>query len=92
MDVDAMLNALKKMANEDPSLREALVATRSAANPLSAFCAIARERGIMLYEMDVLTEGEAAYAAIKRSTNGGGENSPVLEGEDDYYEMFLAGL
>ena len=92
MDVDAMLNALKKMANEDPSLREALMATRSAANPLSAFCAIARERGIMLYEMDVMTEGEAAYAAIKRSTNGGGENSPVLEGEDDYYEMFLAGL
>lgn len=92
MDVDAMLNALKKMANEDPSLREALMATRSAANPLSAFCAIARERGIGLYEMDVLTEGEAAYAAIKRSTNGGGENSPVLEGEDDYYEMFLAGL
>ena len=92
MDVDAMLNALKKMANEDPSLREALMATRSAANPLSAFCAIARERGIMLYEMDVLTEGEAAYAAIKRSTNGGGENSPVLPGEDDYYEMFLAGL
>ena len=92
MDVDAMLNALKKMANEDPSLREALMATRSAANPLSAFCAIARERGIMLYEMDGLTEGEAAYAAIKRSTNGGGENSPVLEGEDDYYEMFLAGL
>ena len=40
MDVDAMLNALKKMANEDPSLREALMATRSAANPLSAFCAI----------------------------------------------------
>ena len=67
-------------------------AAGGAANPLSAFCAIARERGIMLYEMDVLTEGEAAYAAIKRSTNGGGENSPVLEGEDDYYEMFLAGL
>lgn len=92
MDVDAMLNALKKMANEDPALKEALAATRKAANPLSAFCAIAREHGIELYEMDVLTEGEAAYAAIKRSTNGGGENSPVLEGEDDYYEMFLAGL
>ncbi len=27
---------------------------------------------------------------MKRSTNGGGENSPMLEGEDDYYEMFLA--
>ena len=92
MDVDAMLSELRKMADEDPALKEALLLTRKAENPLSAFCAIARERGIMLYEMDVLTEGETAYAAIKRSTNGGGENSPVLEGEDDYYEMFLAGL
>jgi len=92
MDVDAMLSELRKMADEDPALKDALLSTRKAENPLSAFCAIARERGIMLYEMDVLTEGEAAYAAIKRSTNGGGENSPVLPGEDDYYEMFLAGL
>ncbi len=92
MDVDEMLSMLKRKANEDPSLKEALKATRESANPLSAFCAIARENGVELYEMDVLTEGEAAYAAIKRSTNGGGENSPVLDGEDDYYEMFLAEL
>jgi hypothetical protein len=26
---------------------------------------------------------------MKRSTNGGGENSPVLEGQDDYYEMLM---
>ena len=53
MDVDAMLNELRKMANEDPALKDALMATREAENPLSAFCAIARERGIGLYEMDV---------------------------------------
>ena len=29
---------------------------------------------------------------MRRSTNGGGENSPMLEGEDDYYELFLASL
>ena len=26
------------------------------------------------------------------ATNGGGENSPMLAGADDYYEMFLAEL
>ena len=42
--------------------------------------------------MDILTYGEEFYAAIKRSTNGGGENSPKLDGQDDYYDMFLAEL
>ena len=32
------------------------------------------------------------YAAMRRSTNGGGENSPLLQGEDDLYEMFLIEL
>ena len=36
--------------------------------------------------------GEEFYAEIKRSTNGGGENSPALKGEDDFYELFLAAL
>ena len=36
--------------------------------------------------------GEEFYAEIKRSTNGGGETSPALEGEDDCYELFLAAL
>ena len=39
--------------------------------------------------MDVVQAGDEFYATMKRSTNGGGENSPVLEGEDDLYEMFL---
>jgi hypothetical protein len=42
--------------------------------------------------MDLVDAGEEAYAAIRRSTNGGGENSPMLAGADDYYEMFLAEL
>ena len=46
----------------------------------------------MLYLLDLITAGVDAYAAMRRSTNGGGENSPMLEGEDDYYELFFAGL
>ena len=42
--------------------------------------------------MDLIDAGEAAYAAMKRSTNGGGENSPALEYQEDYYVMFLAEL
>jgi hypothetical protein len=42
--------------------------------------------------MDLISAGEDYYAAMRRSTNGGGENSPMLEGEDDYYELFLSDL
>ena len=45
-----------------------------------------------LYPMDIVQAGDEFYAAMKRSTNGGGENSPVLTGEDDPYELFFAGL
>ena len=48
--------------------------------------------GVSIYEMDLAMAGEEFYAEIKRSTNGGGENSPAPEGEDDFYELFLAAL
>lgn len=44
------------------------------------------------WDMDLITAGEEFYATMRRSTNGGGENSPMLEGEDDFYELFFAGL
>lgn len=66
--------------------------TRNDPNPIRAFCTICRDRGYAIYEMDLAMAGEEFYAEIKRSTNGGGENSPALEGEDDFYELFLAAL
>ena len=41
---------------------------------------------------DLIAAGEEFYASMRRSTNGGGENSPKLEGEDDFYELFFATL
>ncbi len=92
MDIAEIMERLKQKAKADPELRKKLLATREGPNPLSSFCRISTEEGLPLYEMDLLTYGEEAYASMRRSTNGGGENSPKLAWEDDYYELFLMEL
>ncbi|MDO4678356.1 MAG: hypothetical protein UFJ18_04600 [Blautia sp.] len=92
MGVSDMLEELLQRARTEEGLRAQLLETRKEENPLTAFCRKCRELGYEMYEMDLINEGEEMYAAMKRSTNGGGENSPMLDGEDDYYEMFFASL
>ena len=92
MNVAEILEELKKKALEDPEIKALLLSTRSQKNPMEAFCKAARELGYPIYEMDLINAGEEFYAAMLRSTNGGGENSPMLEGEDDFYELFFATL
>ena len=92
MEIAEMLDELKARAKKDENLKKELLATRQEKNPVTAFCRKCQELGYHIYEMDLITAGEEFYAAIKRSTNGGGENSPMLEGEDDFYELFFAGL
>ena len=87
-----MLDELKQTARRDPALRAELLKTRKDPQPLNAFCRKCRELGYDIYDMDLITAGEEFYATMRRSTNGGGENSPMLEGEDDFYELFFAGL
>ena len=92
MEITEMLDELKSKARRDEKLRAELLETRKNAQPLSAFCRKCRELGYEIYDMDLITAGEEFYATMRRSTNGGGENSPMLEGEDDFYELFFAGL
>ena len=92
MEISEMLEELRKKALADPVLCKELLETREDKNPVSAFCKKCRELGYPMYEMDLISAGEDLYAAMKRSTNGGGENSPMLEGEDDFYELFFASL
>lgn len=92
MGVSDMLEELLQRARTEEGLRAQLLETRKEENPLTAFCRKCRELGYEMYEIDLINEGEEMYAAMKRSTNGGGENSPMLDGEDDYYEMFFASL
>lgn len=92
METAEYLDELARKARKDESLRHALLQTRHDSSPLDTFCRICRESGYEIYPMDLIQAGEGFYAAMRRSTNGGGENSPMLEGEDDFYELFLASL
>ena len=92
MEIPEMLDILKQRALADNRLREEFLATRKEEHPLEAYSEKCRELGYPVYEMDLISAGEDFYATMRRSTNGGGENSPMLEGEDDFYELFFAGL
>lgn len=87
-----VLEEIKRKALQEQDFRSKLLASRKGNDPVSEFCTICREAGYELYEMELITAGEEFHAAMKRSTNGGGENSPMLAGEDDFYELFFAGL
>lgn len=92
MNIAETLDEIKRKAQKDPILKSKILQTRRDENPLSSFCKLCRELGYSVYEMDLACAGESFYAEMKRSTNGGGENSPLLKGEDDFYEMFFREL
>lgn len=92
MNILETLDTLQKKAMQDEQLRTELLETRNASDPYEAFCAKCRELGYEIYAMDLILAGEEFVATMKRSTNGGGENSPMLLGEDDFYEMFFVAL
>ena len=92
INVADALSELQHKAMHDRELAERFLAIRNNENPLKAFCALCRECGYEIYEMDVIAAGEEAYASMRRATNGGGENSPKLHMEDDLYEEFYAPL
>jgi hypothetical protein len=92
MDVYEMLEELQEKALHDAKLKKALLDTRTDQEPVFAFCRICQENGYEIYPMELINAGEEFYATMRRSTNGGGENSPKLAGEDDMYELFLAAI
>ena len=92
MELAQCLEELQRKAKQDPQLKSRFLETRKAADPVSAFCQLCQKLGYPVYAMDLIGAGEEFYAAIRRSTNGGGENSPALLGEDDFYEQFFVDL
>lgn len=92
MDLQDVLKNLRALAKQDPAVRDRLLATRDANNAEEVFCQLATELGQSISIAELAFAGEADYAAMRRATNGGGENSPVLRGEDDYYDLFMCEL
>ena len=87
MMITEMLDKLLDMATQDKTLKDRLLATRESVNPIAEFCKIATEVGLPMTVMDIVNQGEEFYAEIKRSTNGGGENSPDLDFQNDEYSI-----
>ena len=92
MTVSETLENLRLAARRDPALRSRLLASRQAPDPLKEFCTAAGGYGYEITPFELVMYGEESYAAMRRSTNGGGENSPLLEWEDDYYELLMGEL
>ena len=92
MMITDMLDKLLDMAKENPELKQALLRTRESDNPIADFCKIATDKGLPMTVMDIINQGEEFYAEIKRSTNGGGENSPDLDYQNDEYSIFMMRL
>ena len=92
MNTVELLDKLQNEARKDEALKQKLLHTKNEKDSLEAFCKICQEYGYEIYEMDVICAGEEFHAAMKRSTNGGGENHPKMQGEDDFYELFFACL
>ena len=92
MDTGELLERLKDMAIADKNLRKRLLATKGSETALADFCKISTEVGVPLNKMDMIEFGESSYAAMRRSTNGGGENSPHLGWEEDIFGAFIREL
>ena len=92
MDMTEKLDLLLERAKEDGRLKQRLLDTRKSDTPLDDFCKIATDSGFSMSVMDMINQGEEFYAEIKRSTNGGGENSPDLDYQDDEYSIFMMRL
>ena len=92
MYVQDTLELVKDAAKKDPAFCQTLIHTEEKPNGIDSFCALCTEKGFPIYPIDLILAGEESYAAMRRSTNGGGENSPLLAGEDDLYSMFLIEL
>lgn len=92
MEITDKLEALIDKAKNDENLKNRLLETRNSANPIADFCEVASENGLQMSVMDIVNQGEEFYAEIKRSTNGGGENSPDLDFQNDEYSIFMMRL
>ena len=92
MDILEILEEIQHKALKNDILKAKILATEKTSDPLSEFCKVCQQEGYEIYPMDVIIAGEESYAAMKRSTNGGGENAPMLDGDDDFYELMLAAL
>lgn len=84
------LDRLTELARADQGLRQKLLETRQAKEPLLAFCALAQEAGVDLTAGELFSAGQEYSDNQCKSTNGG--NPSPYAYFDDTYENFLESI
>ena len=84
------LDLLYSNTRKDNILKERLLATRLAADPMDAFCKIACESGHPITVGELFTVGQENSDNQCKSTNGGNPNP--FDSFEDMYEIFLDSL
>ncbi|MCR5099629.1 MAG: hypothetical protein K6B14_11890 [Lachnospiraceae bacterium] len=92
MQLNTLLDKIKSKSAEDPVFRDSLLSAYEGDDPIADFCRLCQNAGIEIYPMDIADADDSVYAAMRRSTNGGGENSPHLGWEEDIFGNFIADL
>ena len=81
---------LYSQAKKDPLLKEKLLATRFADDPMEAFCRLALMAGHPISVGELFEMGQEDSDNQCKSTNGG--NPYPYDSFEDPYEIFLASL
>ncbi len=79
-DIYGMMDALQHRAAKRRGHKRKASCNQKRRRTVQCICRVCRELGYEIYEMELICAGEEFHAEMKRSTNGGGENSPKLEG------------
>lgn len=92
MQLEILFDKITDKAHSDGSFRNRLLEAYEGGSPILSFCKVCNEAGIEIYPMDIADADESFYAAMRRSTNGGGENSPHLIWQEDVFESLINDL
>lgn len=89
--MEERLAEILERAKADKELKQALLDTKKEKYPVHAFCKKINELGYDISVGELIGIGEEFEAAMIRSVNGGGVNSPFGDW-DDMYDIFFAAL
>ena len=89
MSMETLFEQIREKASQDAGFRQRLTRAYESEHRIVSFCKECNAAGIEVYPMDIADADEGMYAAMRRSTNGGGENSPHLGWQEEVFETFM---
>lgn len=90
MTINEALDKLLHKALNDVELKNKLIATENADDPVAQFCIVAKDAGILIDEGELFALNETMNSNMLKSTNGGA--TYPIEDWADTYEQFICSL